>query len=57
MTTDQRDEALRLAKEAEFIQEYSGRFVCHLPDVERLIALARASAAPQEPVKLLRDAL
>ena len=46
MTTDQRDEALRLAKEAGF----EAASPLWLWKCEKLIALARASAAPQEPV-------
>ena len=56
MTTDQRAEALRLAKEAGLetnMWEEQTRI-----KLERLIALARASAAPQEPVAVaLRDSL
>jgi hypothetical protein len=47
---DQREEALRLAKEAGLEQGASGVFYSTRQDIERLIALARASAAPQEPV-------
>ena len=53
---DQRDEALRLAKEAglscnDYGQIYaSGSGAVLIEDIVDLIALARASAAPQEPV-------
>ena len=50
MITDQRDEALRLAKEAGIYTNDTLPMRIDCERLARLIALARASAAPQEPV-------